>query len=96
MKYLISSLAVAALVFAGLPALAEDTAAPAPAASAHTAHTAHIAHKVPKAKKPHAKTHGAGMAHHHGKGTTGKTSVSPDHSADSLNAQELERIQPGK
>lgn len=96
MKYLISSLAVAVLVAGGLPALAEDAPPAAPAAGAPTAHTAHIAHKAPKAKKPHAKTHGAGMEHHRGKGTTGKRSVSPDHSADSLNAQELQQIQTGK
>lgn len=84
MKYLISSLAVAVLVAGSVPALAAD--APSTAAPAHTMKKAH-----------HAKTHGEGMAHHEAKkAKMGKKSVSPDHSADSLNAQELQKLQAGK
>jgi hypothetical protein len=86
MKYLISGMAVAFLLATGAPAFAADPA-PAPAAST-------------KMKKGHhAKTHGMGMMHHEAKkapmGKKGKA-VSPDHSADSLNADELAKLQAGK
>ncbi len=85
MKYLISSLAVAVLVAGSLPALAAD----APSTAAPKTHSMKKMH--------HAKTHGEGMAHHEGKKTkAGKKGASPDHSADSLNAQELQKLQAGK
>lgn len=85
MKYLISSLAVAALVAGSVPALAAD----APSTAAPKEHSMKKAH--------HAKTHGEGMAHHRmKKSKMDKKSGSPDHSADSLNAAELQKIQAGK
>jgi hypothetical protein len=88
MKYLISSLAVALLLAGSLPAVAAD----APAADAAGAKT----HTMKKAH--HAKTHGAPMEHHQSmkKGKMDKKSPSPDHSADSLNAEELQKLQAGK